>query len=161
MPKRKQRRGLSEDSTDAKRKKEARRGPAAEHSVQASLDPAGRTRDVEVATNISLDGDPRECCEGCVQSRNSAGQNRSPAHRMPTQLQVPSQMHAQKPIPEHSTTSRDQEQVYENHKSTPAPHQMITRLRAAHMGQDYPPNQPVQTSNGQYMPIRQGAACMA
>ena len=38
---------------------------------------------------------------------------------------------------------------------------MITRLRAARMGQDHPPNQPVQTSNGQYMPIRQGAACMA
>ena len=70
-------------------------------------------------------------------------------------------MHAQKPIPEHSATSRDQEQVYDNHKRTPAPHQMITRLRAARMGQDRPPNQPVQTSNGQYMPIRQGAACMA
>ena len=53
MPKRKLRRGLSEVSTDAKRK-EARRGPAAEHSVQASLDPAGRTLDVEVATDISL-----------------------------------------------------------------------------------------------------------
>ena len=161
MPKRKRRRGLSEDSTDAKRKKEARRGPAAEHSVQASLDPAGRTLDVEIATDISLGGDPRECCEARVQSRNSAAQNRSPAHRMPTQLQVPSQMHAQKPIPEHSATSRDQEQVYENHKSTPAPHQMITRLRAACMGQDHPLNQPVQTSNGQYMPIWQGAACMA
>ena len=152
---------MSEDSTDAKRKKEARRGPAAEHSVQASLDPAGRTLDVEIATDISLGGDPRECCEARVQSRNSAAQNHSPAHRIPTQLQVPSQMHAQKPIPEHSATSRDQEQVYENHKRTPAPHQMITRLRAARMGQDHPPNQPVQTSNGQYMPIRQGAACMA
>ena len=54
MPKRKRRRSLSEDSTDAKRKKEARRGPAAEHSVQASLDPAGRTLDVEIATDISL-----------------------------------------------------------------------------------------------------------
>ena len=53
MPKRKQRRGLSEDSTDAKRKKEARRGPAAGHSVQASLDLAGRTLDVEVATDIA------------------------------------------------------------------------------------------------------------
>ena len=57
MPKRKRRRGLSEDSTDAKRKKEARRGPAAEHSVQASLDPAGTTLDVEVATDINLGGD--------------------------------------------------------------------------------------------------------
>ena len=85
---------------DAKRKKEARRGFAAEHSVQASLDPAGRTLDVEVATDISLGGDPRECCEARVQSRNSAAQNLSPAHRMPTQL------HAQKPIPEHSATSR-------------------------------------------------------
>ena len=94
-----------------KERKEARRGPAAEHSVQASLDPAGITLDVEVATDISLGGDPRECCEARVQSRNSAAQNRSPAHLMPTQLQVPSQMHAQKPIPEHSATSRDQEQV--------------------------------------------------
>ena len=110
---------MSEVSTDAKRK-EARRGPAAEHSVQASLEPAGMTLDVEVATDTSLGGDPRECCEARVQSRNSAAQNRSPALRMPTQLQVPSQMHAQKPIPEHSATSRDQEQVYENHKSTPS-----------------------------------------
>ena len=82
---------MSEDSTDAKRKKEARCGPAAEHSVQASLDPAGRTLHVEVATDISLGGDPRECCEA---------------------------LHAQKPTPEHSATSRDQEHVYENHKST-------------------------------------------
>ena len=39
---------------DAKAKtKEARRGPAAGHSVQASLDPPGRTLDVEVATDIA------------------------------------------------------------------------------------------------------------
>ena len=146
MPKRKRRRGLSEVSTDAKKKKEARCGPAAEHSVQASLDPSGMTLDVEVATDISLGGDPRECCEARVQSRNSAAHNRSPAHRMPTQLQRPSQMHAQKPILEHSATSTDQEQVHENHKSTPAPHQMITRLRAVRMGQDHSSNQPVHTS---------------
>ena len=31
-----------------------------------SLDPAGMTLDVEVATDISLGGDPRECCEARV-----------------------------------------------------------------------------------------------
>ena len=106
--------------------------------MQASLDPAGRTLDLDVEV---------ECCEARVQSRNSPKpfSCASNAHTIASSIpKACTEAHSK-----HSATSRDQE------------HQMITRLCTARMGQDHPPNQPVQTSNGQYMPIRQGAACMA
>ena len=158
MPKPKRGSGLSEVSTDAKRKKEACRGSAAEHSVQASLDPAGMTLDVEVATDISLGGDPRECCEARVQSKIVQPKTVLLRIECPHSCKFhPKCMHRS----QFQSTVQLQRTRNKVMKTTRVPHQMITRLRAARMGQDHPPNQPVQTSNGQYVPIRQGAACMA